>query len=501
MSRPPCRSFAEDRSALVDGSLPAEPRERLLVHLVHCAPCRADVAELRRLREALRSRSAQDAPQELAQRLVQIAGAEAAAPLWCRPFRRTRTGTLTRRRRLLRLRITAAALAVGSTVVGAGLLGYAEAPGSGGAGVGDPGVRAQAEFGSTLAQLPLGEDALGVVVGANPSHLKASVPVGGRGPAVAGSRPITATEAEAALRRAVAAAGTVGYRGDQLVWARRGEHVSTAKVAVRAVPGQGSTAQLLDRSSRPVGAVYGPESTPTRVADESAVDLLAAFYHLHGWSDAEAAGRHATVVQATRADGSPAARWWLDDESGIVLARQTFDANRKLLSDVEFARVRVAAPSTALEPLPAGRSAPVVSAALTLSYAPVLNSRGWTCEDHLAGLALVRLRSDGADEPGAVHLVYTDGVSTLSVSEQRGQLTTAPDGSSWDTTLGAWTRTGTVGLASWQSGERVFTVVTDGPSSLLAAAVSSLPHDPAPERTTMERIREGWGTLLADMKG
>jgi hypothetical protein len=28
-----------------------------------------------------------------------------------------------------------------------------------------------------------------------------------------------------------------------------------------------------------------------------------------------------------------------------------------------------------------------------------------------------------------------------------------------------------------------------------------LPHEPRPERTTMERIREGWAKLLADMKG
>ena len=47
----------------------------------------------------------------------------------------------------------------------------------------------------------------------------------------------------------------------------------------------------------------------------------------------------------------------------------------------------------------------------------------------------------------------------------------------------------------------MFTVTTDGPGTLLAAAVASLPHEAPRERTTMERIREGWGTLLADTKG
>ena len=499
MTEPPCRPLAADRSALVDGSLPPQRRERLLVHLVHCTACRDDVAELRRLRETLRSRPSGDAPQELAHRLVQIAGADAGAPLRCRPFRPDPAGAL--RRRVLRLRVTAAAAAVSVTVVGAGALGYLAAPATPGAGVGDPTVQARAEFGSTLAQLPLGDDALGAVVSASPHHLSRTVPVGGRLPAAAGSRPITAGQAEDALRRAVTAAGLVGFHGDAAVRTRNGEQLLAATVTVRSVPGQGSTAQLRDRAGLPVGAVSDPMPTFTRVTDESAVDLLAAFYRLHGWSDAEVAGRPATVVQAAHADGSPAARWWLDDATGIVLARQTFGASQQVLSEVEFARVRVDPPSAALAPLPAGRAVPVVDAALTLSNAPVLTSRGWTCENYLAGLVLVRLRSDGADEPGAVHLVYSDGVSTLSVFEQRGRLSAAPDGSSWDTTLGAWTRTGASSVASWQSGERVFTVVTDGPSSLLAAAVTSLPHDPAPQRTTMERIRDGWGKLRADMKG
>ena len=501
MNQPPCRPFAADRSALVDGSLPPQRRERLLVHLVHCPACRADVAELRRLRETLRSRPSGDAPQHLAHRLVQIAGSDADAPLRPRPFRRPPTPGVSRRRRALRLRVTAATAALGFTVAGAGAVGYLAAPASGGAELGDPTVRARTDFGSTLAQLPLGDDALGAVAGADPSHLSTTVPVGGRVPAAVGSRPITAGQAESALRRAVTAAGTVGFRGDADVRTRNGEQVLAATVTVRSVPGQGSTAQLLDAAGLPVGAVSDPMPTLTRVTDGSAVDLLVAFYHLHGWSDAEAAGRPATVVQAARADGSPAARWWLDDASGIVLARQNFDAQRRLLSEVEFSRVRVDPPSAALEPMPSGRTVPAVRAMLTLANAEVLSSRGWSCANHLAGLVLVRLHSDGAVEPGAVHLVYSDGVSTLSVTEQRGRLSAVPEGSSWDTALGAWTTTGASSVASWQSGERVFTVVTDGPSPLLAAAVTSLPHDPAPERTTMERIREGWGRLRADMKG
>ena len=144
---------------------------------------------------------------------------------------------------------------------------------------------------------------------------------------------------------------------------------------------------------------------------------------------------------------------------------------------------------------------PSTGTALTLSTAPDLARQGWVCRDELAGLSLVRLRSDSAAATGALHLVYSDGVATVSVLEQHGRLAGAPRGTAWDTELRAYTREGAAGLASWQSGGTVLTVVTDGPRELLAAVVASLPHEALPERTTMGRIREGWARLLADMKG
>jgi hypothetical protein len=500
VSRPPCRPLGPDRSALVDGSLPAERRERLLGHLVHCAPCRDDVTELRRLRGALRTGTPRDAPRDLTRRLVLIAGAEARLPLWSRPFRRTRPGALTSRRRALR-RAGAALVAVGTTVVGAAALGWAAAPAAALTPLADPSVRAQAEFGATLAQLPLVDDAVGAVLSVPPARLDGGAPVGGRAPAVTGSRPLPPGAAVAALRRTVVAAATVGYSGVQDFRSGDGDRSVAATVLVRSVPGHGSTAQVLDRSGAIVSTAASPASAQTRVEDDSTVELLMRHYRLTGWSDAAAAGRSATMVQATRDDGSPAARWWLDDASGIVLAHQSFDGGGAMLMSVGFAGVLVEPTTAVLAALPVSLGTTSTPTALTLSNAPALSSRGWACEGRLADLALVRLRSDGAAEPGAVHLVYSDGVSTLSVHEQRGELSTVPAGSSWDTKLGAWTRTATSSLASWQSGDRVFTVVTDGSAALLSAAVASLPHEPRRERTTMERIREGWGTLLADMKG
>lgn len=515
MSRPPCRPLAQDRSALVDGSLPPERRERLLVHLVHCTPCRDDVAALRRLRAALARETSTEAPRHLASRLVLIAGEEARSPLWCRPFRRTRSGTLTSRRRRRRLRAAAAA-ALGSTVIGAGALGWVAAPASALSPVPDPTVRAQAELGATLAQLPLVHPAVGAVLGADPARLTGPAPVGGRAPAVTGSRSLDPVTALAVLRRALAAVDQVGYRGVQEVRSQDGRGPLGASVDVRSVPGQGSTAEVRDAAGTTVATSTTAATAAGRMPDESAIHLLAAHYRLGGWSDVRAAGRLAAVVQASRGDGTVAARWWVDDATGLLLAQQTFDPAGDLLvaagfsvvevgpaADLDLDPVDLSGTTTAIAPTASfpAPSPPITSTALTLSNAPQLARAGWSCDERLAGLALVRLRSDGAAEPGAVHLVYSDGVSTLTVHEQRGSLAAGPDGSSWDTGLGAWTRTGSADMASWQSGDRVFTVATDGASSLLAAAVGSLPHEPSRDRTTMERIREGWGTLLADMKG
>jgi hypothetical protein len=100
-----------------------------------------------------------------------------------------------------------------------------------------------------------------------------------------------------------------------------------------------------------------------------------------------------------------------------------------------------------------------------------------------------------------VHLVYSDGLATVSVIEQRGELAAAPEGSQWDSALGAYVRQGASGLATWQWNDVVFTVVTDGNSAVLADAVASLPHGAEQTPTTLGRIKAGWSRILADVKG
>ncbi|WP_375430439.1 zf-HC2 domain-containing protein [uncultured Friedmanniella sp.] len=531
--RAPCADLAENRSALVDGALDPERRERLLVHLVHCTSCRAEVAELRRLRDTLRMPTGGEAPRELAQRLVLIAGAEATAPLWSRPFRRTRPGSLTSRRRTLRLRRTAAAVAVGATVAGVSVVGYLAAPADTLTAVADPGSEARTEFASMLAQLPLTNDALGAVMSTRVAALSTATgstqtgtaqtgtaqtgttQTGTAAPGTAGTglpdvgptvgtRALDAAAAQATLARAAVAAETVGYAGRQVYVAASGSTPVRATVEVEAVAGEGTWSRVLDPAGQVVGSGYAKATSVNRLNDSHLVSLLESHYSLAAWTGAEAAGRSATMVEARRA-GQLAARWWVDDATGIVLAQQGFDDTGRQVMQVAFTSVELrphglAAPDPAQPAEPAQLKLPTTDTVLTLSAAPALSRQGWFCADELARLSLVRLRSSSGT-PAALHLVYSDGVATVSVFEQQGRLATAPSGSAWDGALGAYVQDGTSSLATWQSDGTVFTVVTDGSAELLASAVSALPHAPLPERTTMKRIRAGWGQILADVWG
>ena len=497
--RPPCRSLAQARSALVDGALDLDQQERLHAHLVGCAACHADVLELRRLRAALRRPLPAEAPQELAGRLVSIAGVESARPLWSRPFRRTPQGRLTSPRRAARLRRTAVAVTLGATVAGASVVGYVVAPGESLAAVGDPVTGARTELGAVLGQLPLTGAGVGAVVAAA-GDLPA--PAAASGPAVAarGTRPLDPAQAHDVLAR-TAGVAAVGYRGTQSFWAAGSSRAYSASVLVQSDADRGTRAQVLDRDGRPVSSAATAVVPAGGGLEDSTLALLSARYRLQGEAGARVAGRDATVVEAVGDDGL-AARWWVDDASGILLGQQSFDEQGRTRLQVGFTSLVVSPASSVMTPLPASSSVPTAtSALLTLTSAPALDQQGWVCHASLAGLSLVRLRSDDGSAPGVVHLVYSDGLATVGVFEQRGRLGTAPAGSRWDDELDANVVDGVSTVASWESGGRVFTVVTDGPGSLLAAAVASLPHETAAPPTTMRRIRAGWAKLLADMKG
>lgn len=508
MRKAPCADLAELRSAFVDGALDNPDRERLLSHLVDCAQCQQDIEDLRAVRTLLKQSKNQPgpAPSDLSSRLVSIAGPESVAPLWTRPFRRiqpshpSRTGGLPSHRRMVKLRIAAATMALGATVTAIGVIGYAAAPRL--VTIDDPTGEAQVAFTSSLGQFPLSSDALNAVMLADSGALSASISPRLAGPAVAARPTLTPTEAQAVMQKGADAGDTVSYSGRQSFLAHRDGRAIVAQVDVDARARQGTQVRVNSQRGQQLHRGFTPALISSRVVDDELLDLLERNYHLSGTGGASVAGRSASVVTATReGSSSAAARWWIDDATGIVLWQETYDRSGSVDLSFGFTSVSVSHGGSILEHLPPKLAAPRTSTSLTLSSAADLKASGWSCVRELAGLSLVRIRSDRANNPDIVHLVYSDGLNTVSVFQQRGQLRAAPEGSQWDAGLGAHVRRGASSVSTWQSGEMVLTVVTDGSPVLLAEAVESLPHEQAITQTTLDRIEAGWARILADVKG
>jgi negative regulator of sigma E activity len=505
VSKAPCAELAELRSAYVDGALSDADREKLLNHLLDCSQCRADVAELRAVRELLSRTRADDdwAAPDLSARLVLIAGSEAREPLWTRPFRRSAVAagaTLPSRRRARRVRRTAAVAATLGTVTAAGFLGYATAPSARLAVVSDQTDRAQAAFSSSVGQFPLASEALGAVMLADASELAAAPAALEPGPSSAFGASLSAAEAKAVMQRAAQSEHTVNYSGRQAFFASRGDRTMRAVIEVEARTGQGSQVNVLSTTGQQLLQGFTPAALSSRVVDDELLALLERNYTLTGTQGATVAGRSATVVAAWRG-GEPAARWWLDDQTGIVLWQELYGQSGAI--DLSFGFTSVVVTSTAgiMDHLPPRLLAPTTTISLSVANTAALAAAGWACPEDLSGMSVVRLRTDRAADPTVLLLVYSDGVATVGVFEQRGRLGGGPAESSWDPDLRAYAHHGPSQVATWQSKDLVFTVVTNGPSDVLSRAVGSLPHEQAEPPTTIDRIKEGWVTILAGLKG
>ncbi|HEY5847966.1 MAG TPA: zf-HC2 domain-containing protein [Microlunatus sp.] len=476
-----CAELAELRSAYVDGALADRHRERLLAHLVNCADCRADVDDLRRVRRLLAAPQAPlGAPRDLSARLMSIA----------------QEGATSRRRRLPRRTLTLLG-GTATALATMGLIGFLAAPSVNARTVSDPSAEAVSEYGGMLASLPLTNQSVDAVAAIQPTRMIATPsrrPVATSGV----TRQLSAQQARARLDLAAASASRVSFSGTQSYQAVRGDQQVSATVHLVNVARQGMELVVHDQRGREVSSRFVRSTSASRLSERTLVSQLAEHYTLVGWLGSEVVGRRATIIEARPAGaaaGSVAvARWWVDDSTGLLLWHETYDEGGSLQSAAGFRSLRIGR-ATFMSHVPQ-TSVPRTTTSLTLAKTSDLAAQGWSPPRNLAGLPLVRLRSDRANDPEALHLVYSDGLSLVSVFEQRGGLDGAPPGSSWDDGMRAYVRWGSASTASWESGATVLTVVSNGSPDLLAEAVRSLPHEEIPQRTTMDRVLAGWDRIL-----
>ncbi len=340
-----------------------------------------------------------------------------------------------------------------------------------------------------LAGLAAG--ALLVVVGpAAAADLPAAQPFPGSSP----HQPDAAAEqAAVALLAAAARAGAeLTYAGTQYVasWHSPPTPGAAALVEVRHEPGTGSTLSLA-----PTAGTGAAPQVATAALDARTLPLLAAAYRLRLAGAGHCSGRVAAVVEARRQDASLAGRFWVDEQTGLLLRREVYDEQGRRLRSSAFVDVTIAAPTSAVRPVTTSSrlvAEPVSTAALaprTLPAPPALP----------AGF---RLLSTDVDTPAAdgevLHLAYSDGLSTLSLFAQSGRLgTDGLDGFHAEQIAGrpVWTRHDEPERAVWSGGGRVWTLVSDASPQSVEAVVTSLPRDRAPDTGLGARLRRGLSRL------
>ncbi len=470
-------------AAYVDGALDPAESARAAQHLAACPACRDKVAEQQRIRDLLRG-TATAVRWRRGVRLADFLAALAAMPVAGTPPRPPAVAGGPSRTESVRWGAVAG-VAAGATVL-------VTAWGVGGPVVaaGPPAVqpdRLLAQHTATAGALPFWGS--GQSSWSDSSASKAA-PVSGE--------PVAAS----LLRRGATASSAVTFRGVELVTTSSPAGSQTRVAEVSHIAQRGTSTRVVGTGGASDTSVFRPQSATETASGLDAVGLLASAYVLVTEGTDRVAGRDADRVAVYTHQGSLVARFWLDRASGLPLAREVRDADGAATEASAFTFVSVDDPEDMPGHLPVVASgASWVEAAGGTSPASLaaLGDQGWVCPEALSaatGLKAFDVRL--AEEAGGpvLHLVYTDGLRSVSVFQQRAALSSrALTGFVQADVDGhrVYRRDGVPGEVVWSSGPLVFTVVGDADPEVVESVVRELPHDPVDEgsRTGRGLLRVG----------
>ncbi|RJL33457.1 sigma-E factor regulatory protein RseB domain-containing protein [Bailinhaonella thermotolerans] len=296
------------------------------------------------------------------------------------------------------------------------------------------------------------------------------------------------------LRDAAAAARARSYSGVQFVttWGRG--QSSTSLVDISHTPGQGSVLTLPATGNRPGGRVHtgsggGTVNGVMAAPSEAMLGILAVNYRVAQAGSGTVCGREARIVEVLRTNGTPAARFWIDSDSHLVLRREIIDARGRITHASAFIDLRVNPPGPA-SATAAGASAP---GPLRPEALESVRARGWRFPGTLPGRLELFLAKDGSSAEGRyLHLGYSDGLSVVSVFVQPGSLDTAKLTGWREQRQGGhsvWVRDTPQQETVWESGGHVYTLLADAPADTVEGAIGALPHVDRP--SLWDRLRRG----------
>lgn len=216
------------------------------------------------------------------------------------------------------------------------------------------------------------------------------------------------------------------------------------------------------------------------VLDESLLTVLAETYDLAVVARRSCEGRPAQVVEARRPGltgrGAVAGRFWVDDATGLVLRREVLGTDGRVLRRSELTDVRVGPPVADVATAEtAGSALRPRGERLSAQALEVLGRQGWPVPRTLpSGMTLfdARLLDDQV-----LQLSYSDGLTTLSLFGQRGELPASTTGVVRTVQGGkVWLTPGVPGRVVWSEHGRTWTLVSDAPPDVVDEIVAALPH-------------------------
>lgn len=309
---------------------------------------------------------------------------------------------------------------------------------------------------------------------------------------------------DADLARAVEASSTVAHTGTVTVasFSDRGPEVTQVEMT----RGVGSLRYTRDggweigradgtgflASSSTLLRVGGVERVPDQL------DRLRTKYELRrGPSGPLDTGPARAIDVVEQATGTLRERVHLDERTGLIVRRETYDREGEPLRVVAYTEL-VVEDRAVVAPTADGRD--VRDHAMLLTSRRDLVRAGFEVPARLpAGYELLEAGElEDASVPTS-HLLYGDGLYTVSVFQQRGRL--APRAVRDATELrradggAVWRWPGSEPRRMvWSGDGHVYTALTDAPSDELLEVVGGLPSDPAPsilDRLTRGLIRVG----------
>lgn len=313
----------------------------------------------------------------------------------------------------------------------------------------------------------------------------------------------------ALLTAAARAARSIDYAGTQYVATWRGAVSTSDIVEVSHRAGEGNLVRPTGQAGVGRSMALGDGQLDLRL-----LGVLAETYDLVVADEQTCSGRAASVVEARRADGGVAGRFWLDEDTSLVLRREVYDRSGQRVRSAAFVDLRVApaglswgGPALDASFVPVQASAPPSLPAdgagrdLPPDELDVLRRDGWVAPATLpGGLELFAARHQDHAGTAVLHLAYSDGLSTLSVFAQPGELGARAVAGHRRERVGrtaVWVRPAGTERMVWSGGGRVWTVVSDAPTETVRAAIAALPADEPARTGVLARLARGLSRLLS----